>query len=88
MFRLKPGHFMKVDSELNFHVERYYRLNVDVNHSITHDEACHEIRSRLKAAVERQMISDVPIGLYLSGGIDSGSLVATQVGALVSWTQN
>jgi asparagine synthase (glutamine-hydrolysing) len=35
-----------------------------------------ELRERLTAAVERQMISDVPVGLFLSGGVDSGGLLA------------
>ena len=40
------------------------------------DEAREELLSIYKAAVRRQLISDVPVGLLLSGGIDSGLLLA------------
>jgi asparagine synthase (glutamine-hydrolysing) len=37
--------------------------------------ACHEIRKLLEAAVERRLLSDVPLGAFLSGGIDSSIVV-------------
>lgn len=40
------------------------------------DAACEETRARVRRAVERQMISDVPLGGFLSGGIDSSILAA------------
>jgi asparagine synthase (glutamine-hydrolysing) len=39
-------------------------------------EAAEELRRLMSAAVERQLVADVPVGAYLSGGLDSGSLVA------------
>ena len=56
-------------------VSRYYDFNSAVQ-DISFEDAKDGIRTRLKEAVRRQLISDVPIGVYLSGGIDSSSLVA------------
>src|SRR2546426_9327380 len=40
------------------------------------DEACHELLELYRAAVGRHLISDVPVGILLSGGLDSGLLLA------------
>lgn len=44
--------------------------------AMTFDEAKSETKRLFVQAVERQMVSDVPVGSYLSGGMDSGSIVA------------
>ncbi len=42
----------------------------------TMDEMCAELRDRLKGSVERRLVADVPLGAFLSGGIDSSAVVA------------
>jgi asparagine synthase (glutamine-hydrolysing) len=57
--------------------------------SITFEDAVEETERLFKAAVARQMISDVPVGSYLSGGMDSGSITAvasTHVERLATFT--
>jgi asparagine synthase (glutamine-hydrolysing) len=57
--------------------------------SITFEDAVEETERLFKAAVARQMISDVPVGSYLSGGMDSGSITAvatTHVDRLATFT--
>jgi asparagine synthase (glutamine-hydrolysing) len=56
---------------------------------ISADDAAVEVHRLFTAAVERQLVSDVPVGCYLSGGIDSGSITTiarARVGRLTTFT--
>jgi asparagine synthase (glutamine-hydrolysing) len=55
---------------------RYWRLNYEPKHSIGHAAALEELDQRIAAAVEARLVSDVPLGAFLSGGIDSSTVVA------------
>jgi len=48
----------------------------NTNEDMTFDEAKDETKKLFKQAVVRQMVADVPVGSYLSGGMDSGSITA------------
>ena len=50
------------------------------DNSITFEDAVHETERLFRQAVSRQMVSDVPVGSYLSGGMDSGSITALASG--------
>jgi asparagine synthase (glutamine-hydrolysing) len=76
--KLPPGHFIEW-SEGRMSMPRPYWSLVESRPAVDsgHPKAlAAELWSRLGAAVERQMIADVPVGVFLSGGIDS-SCVAT-----------
>ncbi|HEY1791833.1 MAG TPA: asparagine synthase (glutamine-hydrolyzing) [Opitutaceae bacterium] len=47
-----------------------------IDRAITEDQAARKLRELLGASVERQMVSDVPVGAFLSGGLDSSSIVS------------
>ena len=75
---LPPGHVLVVEQDGSHRVEPYWRPPVpDVCHhvDVSLPEAALQVRSRLKAAVERRMVSDVPLGAFLSGGVDSSTVV-------------
>jgi len=55
---------------------RYWQLPAEVNRAISEEEWVARVRSQLDASVNAQMVSDVPIGAFLSGGIDSSAVVA------------
>ena len=54
----------------------YWRIEFPEPSSLSAKEASHRYRDQLESSVERHLISDVPLGSYLSGGIDSGSVAA------------
>ncbi|MFV2080700.1 MAG: asparagine synthase (glutamine-hydrolyzing) [bacterium] len=57
--------------------QRYWQLSIQPDTSIRSANDCvDQTRALLEKAVNKQLVSDVPLGLYLSGGIDSSSLVA------------
>ena len=55
----------------------FYRLpHPDTHHSASFDQVAGELHDAVERAVQRQMVADVPVGAFLSGGLDSSSIVA------------
>lgn len=57
-------------------VHNYWDYDFSAQSEMSEREAVDRTRELFEAAVERQLVSDVPVGAYLSGGIDSGSILA------------
>lgn len=74
--KVLPGHVMTFDSEKDSSRCFYELAFRENNDSADETKLANELRDRLFEAVRRQMISDVPVGLFLSGGVDSGGLLA------------
>jgi asparagine synthase (glutamine-hydrolysing) len=58
-------------------VFRYTAIDWTPDTTLTRDDCIDGIRQHYQAAIRRQLLSDVPLGVSLSGGIDSSSIVAT-----------
>ncbi len=87
--KLPPGHRMIVGRNRRADLTQYWRPQFAVNRSIGFDEAGETLRGKLDDAVRAQMISDAPLGAFLSGGVDSAGIVASMAetgGELVACT--
>jgi asparagine synthase (glutamine-hydrolysing) len=73
--KLPPAHRMIVDSA-GTKVERYWLKQPEIRTSINEGALTEEYQALVEDAVRLQMRSDVPVGLFLSSGIDSGALLA------------
>ena len=71
---LLPGHYACIETSGRMNVKQYWDFNFNGDLKISEAEAVEEIERLFKQAVQRQLISDVPINSYLSGGIDSGAI--------------
>jgi asparagine synthase (glutamine-hydrolysing) len=78
IYKLPAGHCATFrDGELK--VRQYWDLsfpNADADYSRSEADLADEVRQRFRHSVEEQMVSDVPIGAFLSAGLDSSSIVA------------
>ena len=76
--KLPAGHWIAVDLTPDgpvTRVDRYWSLEYRPKIAISEEEACEALREKLTEAVRLRMISDVPVGAFLSGGIDSSIVV-------------
>jgi asparagine synthase (glutamine-hydrolysing) len=71
---LPPGHYLEWDDH-GVRTARYWHARFDTQ-QITVDDAAVRLRELLQQAVQRQMVADVPVGAFLSGGHDSSTIVA------------
>lgn len=66
---VKPGHFMKL-SRYGMTDFTYYRIT-STPHTDSYEDTVEKVRYLVKDSIERQIVSDVPVCTFLSGGIDS-----------------
>jgi len=82
--KLKPGHWALIDNAGGLTFERYYSIpftpGTRINGAaLDYQVAKNQLRQLVEEAVQRRLVSDVPLGTFLSGGVDSSIVSACAV---------
>jgi asparagine synthase (glutamine-hydrolysing) len=75
IYKLKPGQYI-IFKNNEYKIKTYYEIPENINEQITENLAIETFRNLLSESVNKRLISDVPIGCFLSGGIDSSIITA------------
>lgn len=77
IWKLPPGNFMEIDLETGKYIKRrYWEFSFAPEDSKSEEARVRELVSVLEDSVKYHMVADVPVGAFLSGGIDSGIIAA------------
>lgn len=75
--KLTPGTWLRIDAERRHQTGSFYRFpQATPDHDLSDQALIDGTRAALAGAVERQMVADVDVGAFLSGGLDSSAVVA------------
>ena len=73
--KLEPGHTLTVDAR-GARILRYWQVDYEPKLTLSEDDALAELEQRLKESVRLRLMSEVPLGALLSGGVDSSLVVS------------
>ncbi|MGA9856766.1 MAG: asparagine synthase (glutamine-hydrolyzing) [Solirubrobacteraceae bacterium] len=85
--KLEPGTSLTWTADGKVSRSRYWSLDFEPKLTLSYAEALDEFEARAQAAVRARLISDVPLGLFLSGGVDSSYVLAQMIAAGASDVQ-
>jgi asparagine synthase (glutamine-hydrolysing) len=74
--KLEPGHSLTLSRDGGLKIERYWEPDFSKKLKVTEEEAGQRALELLREAVRVRLMSEVPLGAFLSGGIDSSAVVA------------
>ena len=81
--KLLPAHTLSWSAENGISIKQYWQLPAtQKGKGLTHRDYIHKVRDGIEDAVRSHLVSDVPVGLFLSGGIDSTVLGAIMAGMM------
>ena len=78
--KLQPGHLLTAGPGRAPAIERYWSLRFEPDEGRSEHWFVERLREHLEESVRLHMVSDVPLGAFLSGGIDSSAVAATAAG--------
>jgi asparagine synthase (glutamine-hydrolysing) len=75
VYKVQAGHYVTIDKNLVVQKHRFWFPKLELSH-LPKTDVIDEIDRKINSAVEKRLVADVPIGLFLSGGIDSATVMA------------
>ena len=76
VYKVPAGHFLEVNKD-NINLSRWYNISNKISNVFDEKEVSNDLISIFDKSVNRRLVSDVPIGLLLSGGIDSSLILSS-----------
>ena len=76
ILKLMPGHAMTVDADGKVETWAYWNFNRVVPTTLSFPDALKRLRELLRESVQLRLMSEVPLGVFLSGGLDSSAITA------------
>jgi asparagine synthase (glutamine-hydrolysing) len=76
VWKLEPGHRLSLSLGQEPRIERYWSVRFEPETGRSEEDIAEELRAQLMESVRLHMVSDVPVGAFLSGGTDSSAVVA------------
>jgi len=81
VYKLEPGYCLRIQrGQLDFQPRQYWDVRFEATNTADEQAVGAELIERLREAVKIRMVADVPLGAFLSGGVDSSAVVALMAG--------
>lgn len=76
IYKLEPAQYLLLQEDFNIVIKKYWGIEDTQVRRISYQDACVILKQKLLESVKMRLMSEVPLGVFLSGGLDSSSIVA------------
>jgi asparagine synthase (glutamine-hydrolysing) len=75
VYKVQAGHYVTIDKNFKIENHKFWFPKLELS-NLPKNDLINEIDKKINSAVDKRLVADVPIGLFLSGGIDSATVMA------------